>query len=120
MHYVKRNFLGGREVTSLTQANRDVLVWCETTAGLRTHGTTKEQPLTVFNETEQSRLQPLPDAPYDLAVWKVVKLHRDCYVVFDNAYYSAPHRLSRAATAGTRRHPGSAHLHHGLSVDSQP
>lgn len=93
VHYVKRNFLGGREVTSLSQANRDVLVWCETTAGLRTHGTTKAQPLTVFNETEQSRLQPLPDAPYDLAIWKVVKLHRDCYVVFDNAYYSAPHRL---------------------------
>ena len=93
VHYVKRNFLGGREPTLLTQANRDVLVWCETTAGLRTHGTTKEQPLTIFNETERSRLQPLPDAPYDLAIWKIVKLHRDCHIVFDNAYYSAPHRL---------------------------
>jgi hypothetical protein len=28
-----------------------------------------------------------------LAVWKQAKLHRDCYVVFDNAYYSAPFRL---------------------------
>ena len=38
-------------------------------------------------------MQPLPETPYDLAVWKQAKLHRDCYVVFDNAYYSAPFRL---------------------------
>lgn len=93
VHYVKRNFLGGRTVTSVLQANQDVLVWCETTAGQRIHGTTKEQPLKRFEEVEQAHLQSLPDIPYDLAVWKVAKLHRDCYVVFDNAYYSAPFRL---------------------------
>lgn len=93
VHYVKRNFLAGREPTLLPQANRDVLVWCETTAGLRIHGTTKAQPLVCFQETEESQLRPLPAAPYDLAEWKKVKLHRDCHVVFDNAYYSAPHRL---------------------------
>jgi hypothetical protein len=42
---------------------------------------------------ERRLLQPLQGAPYDLAIWKVVKLHRDCYVVFDNAFYSAPFRL---------------------------
>jgi len=60
VHYVKRNFLGGREPTTITQANRDVLVWCDDTAGLRTHGTTKEQPLARFKQTERDRLQPLP------------------------------------------------------------
>ncbi|MCA9972609.1 MAG: IS21 family transposase [Anaerolineales bacterium] len=93
VHYVKRNFLGGRAVTSITQANQDVRVWCLTTAGQRRHGTTKAQPLVRFAETEQATLQPLPETPYDLAVWRQVKLHRDCYVVFDNAYYSAPFRL---------------------------
>jgi transposase len=93
VHYLKRNFLGGREMTTLTQANQDVKVWCLTTAGQRRHGTTKAQPLLRFTETEQAALQPLPETPYDLAVWKQVKLHRDCYVVFDNAYYSAPFRL---------------------------
>jgi hypothetical protein len=58
VHYVKRNFLGGREPTTITQANRDVLVWCDTTAGLRTHGKTKEQPLARFEETKRDRLQP--------------------------------------------------------------
>ena len=93
VHYVKRNFLGGREATTLAQANRDVLGWCNTTAGLRIHGTTKEQPLARFQEVEQARLQALPDTPYDMAVWKIAKLGRDCYVEFDKAYYSAPHRL---------------------------
>lgn len=93
VHYVKRNFLGGREPTTITQANRDVLVWCDGTAGLRIHGTTKEQPLARFEETERDRLQPLPETPYDMAVWKKVKVQRDCYVEFDKAYYSVPHRL---------------------------
>ena len=93
VHYVKRNFLGGREATTLTQANQDVLIWCETTAGLRRHGTTKEQPLKRFNETERYRLQPLPGTAYDLAVWKQLTLNRDCYVEFEGSYYSAPHRL---------------------------
>jgi transposase len=92
VHYVKRNFLGGREPTTVTQANRDVLRWVETTAGQRTHGTTKEKPLKRF-ETERRALQPLPGNPYDMAIWKQVKLHRDCYLVFDQAYYSAPFRL---------------------------
>jgi hypothetical protein len=93
VHYVKRNFLGGREPTTISQANQDVLDWCNDQAGLRIHGTTKEQPLVRFQEVEQARLRPLPETPYDMAIWKKVTLARDCYVVFDNAYYSAPHRL---------------------------
>lgn len=93
VHYVKRNFLGGREATTHVQANRDVRVWCETTAGKRIHGTIKEKPLVRFAETEKAALRPLPTTAYDLAIWKEVKLHRDCHVVFDNAYYSAPFRL---------------------------
>lgn len=93
VHYVKRNFLGGREPTSVTQANQDVTAWCLTTAGERRHGTTKEQPLKRFAETEKARLQGLPETPYDLAIWKQIKLRRDCYVEFEKSYYSAPHRL---------------------------
>ena len=92
VHYVKRNFLAGRDPTSRAQANRDVLRWVEGTAGQRIHGTTREQPLERF-EVERSALRPLPRSPYDLAVWKQVKLHRDGYVVFEGSYYSAPFRL---------------------------
>jgi transposase len=93
VHYVKRNFLGGRQPTSITQANQDVLIWCNDTAGLRIHGTTKEQPLVRFQQVEQARLRQLPESPYDMAVWKQTRVQRDCYIEFDKAYYSVPHRL---------------------------
>jgi transposase len=93
VHYVTRNFLGGRTPTTMTQANTDVLGWCLTTAGERTHGTTKAQPVCQFEQCERACLLPLPSAPYDLAIWKQGTVHRDCYVVFDNAFYSAPFRL---------------------------
>lgn len=93
VHYVKRNFLGGRDATTITQANQDGLVWCQTTAGLRKHGTTKEKPLERFEQVEKELLSPLPESPYDLAVWKHVKVYRDCYVAFDDAFYSVPYRL---------------------------
>jgi len=92
VHYVKRNFLAGREATTLEQANRDVGRWVKTTAGQRIHGTVKEKPLQRF-KIELRALKPLPISPYDMAVWKRVKLHRDCHVVFNQAYYSAPFRL---------------------------
>lgn len=93
VHYVKRNFLAGREPTTITQANRDVRTWCLTTAGHRIHGTTRERPLDRFKSVEKDALKPLPPAPYDMAVWKQVKVHRDCYLVFEGAYYSVPFRL---------------------------
>ncbi len=38
-------------------------------------------------------MKPLPQALCDLAIWKQVRLSRDCYVEFERAYYSAPRRL---------------------------
>jgi hypothetical protein len=93
VHYVKRNFLAGRDLRDRLDADEKVLTWCNGTAGLRTHGTTQEQPLRRFEDVERAALLPLPDAPYALAVWKKAKLHPDCHVVFEKAYYSAPHRL---------------------------
>jgi transposase len=103
--YVKTNFLAGRGELALSQANHLVREWCLTTAGHRVHGTTKQQPLLRFEQTEHALLQPLPDQPYEVATWKRVKLHRDCYVVFDNAYYSAPFRYvgQTVLVRGSRR-----------------
>lgn len=91
--YVEGNFLGGRGQMSLGQANREVRVWCLETAGKRIHGTTKERPLERFQKTEKSRLKALPEEAYDLAIWSQHKLHRDCHLVFEGSYYSAPFRL---------------------------
>jgi len=59
-----------------------------------------------FQQVEQARLKPLPGTVYDLAIWKLVKVHRDCHIVFDGAYYSAPFRLvgqSLRVRGGCRR-----------------
>jgi transposase len=93
VHFVQRNFWAGRELTDLDHANTLVRTWCAVEAGERVHGTTKEPPKQRFEQTEHERLLPLPPTSYDLTIMKQAKLHRDCYVVFDNAFYSAPFRL---------------------------
>ena len=97
VHYLKRNFLAGRDYTApqhnVRHASQDALTWVRQTAGLRKHGTTKQQPLLVFNTVEQAALLPLPATPFDIVLWKEAKLHRDCYIVFEGAYYSAPYRF---------------------------
>jgi hypothetical protein len=91
--FVQGRFMGGKGIQDLAQANLDVRKWCKEEAGRRIHGTTKEQPRRRFDEVEQAQLNPLPQTPYDLAIWKKAKLYRDCHVVFLGSYYSAPFRL---------------------------
>jgi hypothetical protein len=93
VHYVKRNFLAGREPERIDTLNHTLCTWARKTAGQRIHGTTKERPLTRFSEIEQAALVPLPQTPYDPAGWKQVRVYRDCYITVESAYYSVPHRL---------------------------
>lgn len=93
VHYVKRNFLAGRDLGCLDTGNAALRDWVTRVAGARIHGTTKQPPLALFRNVEQPALLPLPAVPYDLAIWKQVILHRDCHVVFASSFYSAPCRL---------------------------
>jgi transposase len=102
VHYVKRNFLAGREPTLLALANQAAQSWCKTTAGLRMHGTTREQPLVRFQATEQKRLRSLPTTPYDLAIWKEATVGADGHITFDNAYYSVPFRVPKGTKLRVR------------------
>ena len=38
---------------------------------------------------EREALRALPETRYEVAVWKKARLHPDCHVVFEKAYYSA-------------------------------
>ncbi len=94
VHYVKRNFLAGREGTErIDELNQKLRTWIMATAGERLHGTTREQPLARFHTTERSALLALPAVPYDPATWAKLRLYRDCHLTFEQAYYSAPFRL---------------------------
>jgi transposase len=91
--YVKNRFVPLREFRSLADGNLQLMQWVMGTAGNRIHGTTKQKPLTLFAESEKPLLRPLPDVAVQLATWTQVKLHGDCHVRFENAFYSAPFGL---------------------------
>jgi len=92
--YLKQSFVPLLpEGITLAEANQQLRHWLMHDAGLRVHGTTREVPLARFQHTEHAKLQSLPPAAYDPALWKQCKLHRDGHVVFEKAYYSVPHRL---------------------------
>ena len=92
VHYVKRNLVGGSDFHDLRDANEKAIAWCLNRAGLRDHGTTREQPLNRFRETEQALLLPLPSEPFELRSVQTAKVQRDCHVVFEGSYYSVSHK----------------------------
>jgi hypothetical protein len=70
----------------------EAVQWCLTTAGLRTHGTTGEQPLVAFREREQAALRPLPAQPWEAVLWTTAKVQTDCHLRAAGALYSVPYR----------------------------
>jgi transposase len=49
----------------------------------------------LFVELDQPALKPLPEQPYEFAIWKKARVNIDYHVEFDKHYYSAPHKLIR-------------------------
>jgi transposase len=90
--YVKRSFVPLREFRDLADANRQLRGWVMEQAGVRDHGTTREQPLARF-AIEKPLLTALPDVPPVLAVWGEVKVHTDGHVVYKKVLYSVPFTL---------------------------
>jgi len=49
----------------------------------------------LFEELDQPALLPLPERPYEFAVWKNAKVSIDYHVAFEGHYYSVPHHMLR-------------------------
>ena len=90
--YVKRNFVPTREFRDLSDLNTQARGWVMQQAGVRVHGTTREQPLRRF-ELERSLMRALPPSVPDVGTWAQVSVHRDCHVQFERALYSVPFTL---------------------------
>jgi transposase len=90
--YVKGNFLALREYVDLDDLNRQVRQWVMHEAGRRIHGTTREQPLALF-ELERAALQPLPARAPEVCAWARASVHRDTHVQFGYCLYSVPYTL---------------------------
>jgi transposase len=93
--YVKNSFLPLRKFRTLSDANEQLTGWVMQTAGNRIHGTTHQKPLSMFAQTEKLLLKRLPDVPVQIATWTKAKVHGNCHVQFEKAYYSVPFRLVR-------------------------
>ncbi len=91
--YVKNNFMPLREFKNFTDANEQLTQWNEQKARIRIHGTTRRQPLELFEKYEQAVLRPLPRDRFEIPVWKEPKVYRDIHIQLDKAYYSAPCEL---------------------------
>jgi len=89
VQYVRSNFFAGEEFIDLADGQTRLEKWCTTTAGQRIHGTTQARPAQVFAEHEPGRLLAVPP-PYDVPIFKTVKVHRDYHVEIARALYSTP------------------------------
>jgi len=77
-------------ITELNQAIRELLVHLNERK-FRKLDTTRAR---LFEELDRPALKPLPEEPYQFAVWKKVRVQRDYHVEVDRHYYSVPSRYT--------------------------
>jgi transposase len=88
--YAQNNAVAGRAFTSLAEQNLFLAEWERTVADTRIHGTTRQQVGKLFSEAEQPALRALPAMVFPVFEEVPRTVHRDGYVEFRRAYYSAP------------------------------
>jgi len=82
--------VAGRTFGSLAEQNLFLSEWERTVADTRIHGTTRQQVGKHFETMERPALQPLPASLFPVFEEARRTVHRDGYVEFKKAYYSAP------------------------------
>ena len=89
--YVRENFFKGESFRDRDHAQREAIKWCQMTAGLRIHGTTRRRPRLVFENEEQHALLPLQKPRFDVPEWHPPhKVHPDHHIRVNYAGYSIP------------------------------
>ena len=90
--YVRENFFKGESFRDREHVQQEAIRWCQSTAGLRIHGTTRQRPRIVFEQEEQRALLPLTGERFDTPQWGFCKVHPDHHIRFGYALYSVPTR----------------------------
>jgi transposase len=88
--YAQNNAVKGRKFDSLGAQNSFLADWEKNVADTRIHGTTRRQVGKLFEEVERPALQALPAGLFPVFEEAPRTVHRDGYVEFKRAYYSAP------------------------------
>lgn len=86
--YIKASFLEGRSFTDLEDLNRQLEVWLDTVANVRTHGTTGQRPMDR-HALELTHLRPLAAVPvYDVRPVEVRVVASDSHISYGGVRYS--------------------------------
>lgn len=88
--YVRENFFRGESWRDLADVQARLVDWVRHSAGTRVHGTTRQQPLAVFENVERAALTPLTRERFDPPRWAQCTVHPDHHVSFGKALYSVP------------------------------
>jgi transposase len=88
--YAQNNAVKGRSFESLAAQNSFLSDWERNVADTRIHGTIRQQVGKFFEAVERPALQPLPAGLFPVFEEALRSVHRDGYVEFKKAYYSAP------------------------------
>ncbi|MDM7999042.1 MAG: IS21 family transposase [Dehalococcoidia bacterium] len=88
IRYLRSSFWPGLRYTTLADLNRQVWLWLDTVANVRTHGTTGEMP---FARLPLEGLRPILGRPdYDTSILAHRHSSRDCLVSYQGNDYSVP------------------------------
>jgi transposase len=88
--YAQNNAVKGRSFESLAAQNLFLAEWEKNVADTRIHGTTRQQVGKLFETVERPALRALPAMLFPVFEEARRTVHRDGYVEFKKAYYSAP------------------------------
>ena len=88
--YVRERLFKGGDFNGLAHLRSEARRWCLEVAGQRIHGTTRRQPLVVFQDEERHTLLPWDGEPYEITHWRTAKVHSDHHVSCQYALYSVP------------------------------
>jgi transposase len=94
--YVKKNFLGGLELTDFRLVNPAARQWLDAVANVRIHGSTHRRPVDLL-DAERPQLKPLPSQPYDAGVIRPGRANSQFRVTVDANTYSVPAQYAGAA-----------------------
>ena len=88
--YVRERLFKGASFRDIADLRAAATRWCTEVAGLRDHGTTRRQPLVVFEEEERGALLPYDAEPYEVPDWRTAKVQLDHHIASRSALYSVP------------------------------
>lgn len=90
-YYIWQDFFIGRKLEGLDDLNQKALLWLNTLANTRIHGTTKEVP---FERLKRENLLPLKERLYDTSYVGPRKASLDCFISYEGNRYSIPYKYA--------------------------